>query len=230
MWVGTKGGLSRFDGVRFTTFDDRDKTQLRENEVWDLAESADGTLWIATYGGGLSRLKDGKFTVFTTADGLVNDFVSTVAVDNEGSVWIGTEGGISRFRDGRFVNYTTHDGVNIPAVRGLFSDGDGSVWIGTTRGTIYRFADGSLRAQNFDGPNPHTDVSAFARDHENSMWFVTLDGLYRVKDGRSTRYSTDDGLLSNRMRTIGLGPDGTIWIGSTHGLTAYRQGAFTSYD
>ena len=39
-WLGTKGGVSRFDGVRFTTFDDRDKTQLRESEVWALAEGA----------------------------------------------------------------------------------------------------------------------------------------------------------------------------------------------
>ena len=70
-------------------------------------------------------------------------------------------------------------------------------------------------------------MSRASRDHENGMWFVTLDGLFRVKDGRSTRYSTDDGLLSNRMRTSVLGPDGTIWIGSTHGLTTYRHGAFT---
>ena len=230
LWIGTKGGLSRFDGVRFTTFDDRDKTQLRENEVWDLAESADGTLWIATYGGGLSRLKDGKFTVFTTADGLINDFVSRVVVDKEGSVWIGTEGGLSRFRDGRFVNYSTSDGVTRSAIRGLFSDTDGSVWIGTVEGNIYRFANGYVRVQHFDGPKPRGEVLEMVRDSENAIWFATLDGLFRLKDGRSTRFSTDDGLPSNRMRKVMLGPDGTIWIGSTHGLTAYRQGAFTSYN
>ena len=230
LWVGTKGGLSRFDGVRFTTFDDRDKTQLRENEVWDLAESADGTLWIATYGGGLSRLKDGKFTVFTTADGLINDFLSRVIVDNEGTVWIGTEGGLSRFRDGRFVNYTMNDGHVNPGIRGLFSDTDGSIWIGTIQGAIYRFKDGYVRPQRFDGPAPDGEVWGMVKDRENAIWFATLDGVFRVKDGRSTRYSTDDGLPSNRCREIMIGPDGTIWIGSSHGLSAYRDGKFTSYN
>ena len=135
LWLGTKGGVSRFDGVRFTTFDDRDKTQLRESEVWALAEASDGSLWIGTYGGGLSRLKDGKFTVYTTADGLVSNYVSSILADeNDGSVWIGTEAGLSRFQHGRFVTYTSKDDP-APAVRVLHRDTDGSLWIGTIRGS-----------------------------------------------------------------------------------------------
>ena len=73
MWIGTKGGLARFDGVHFTIFDDRDTSQLRENEIWALEEGDDSSLWIGTYGGGLSRLKNGKFTIYTTKDGLIGD-------------------------------------------------------------------------------------------------------------------------------------------------------------
>src|SRR6266852_639364 len=74
IWIGTSAGVSRFDGVRFTTFDDRDKNQLRENEVWALAEGDDASLWIGT-DGGLSQLKNGCFTNYTVKDGLAYNVV-----------------------------------------------------------------------------------------------------------------------------------------------------------
>ncbi|HKY21413.1 MAG TPA: two-component regulator propeller domain-containing protein [Vicinamibacterales bacterium] len=229
IWVGTKGGIARFDGVRFTTYGNRQNTQLRENEIWTMAETDDGSLWIGTYGRGLSRLKDGKLTVYTTAQGLVNNFVSSVAADKDGAVWIGTDVGLSRFQDGRFVNYTAKDGLVNPTVRALLRDADGTLLIAAWNGAIYRFAGGRIREEHFEGPQPRAEVSTLIRDRNNVLWIATLDGLLMVKDGRSTRYSVDDGLPSNRIRALTLGPDGTLWIGSTNGLTTHRDGLFTSY-
>jgi ligand-binding sensor domain-containing protein len=46
LWIGTRGGVARFDGVRFTSVDDRIPGQLRESEVWALAEDRDSALWV----------------------------------------------------------------------------------------------------------------------------------------------------------------------------------------
>jgi signal transduction histidine kinase/ligand-binding sensor domain-containing protein/CheY-like chemotaxis protein len=230
LWIGTMGGLSRFDGVHFTTFDDHDKRQLRETEIWALVEGDDASLWIGVFGGGLSRFKDGRFTVYTTREGLINDFVTSLCRDRDGGIWIGTDGGLSRFKDGRFTNYTVKDGLEHDAIRGLYTDSDGSVWVGTKLGGLDRITGGTIQAPRAEGELPTTEVSAFYRDRDQALWIASSDGLFRLKDGRVARYTTRDGLSSNKIHFIDRDQKGHLWIGTANGLDRYGSGTFASYD
>ena len=222
LWVGTKGGVARFDGVRFTVFDDSDKSQLRENEVWALAEGHDGSVWIATYGGGVSRYHDGKFTLYTVADGLASDYATALLGTGGGEMWIGTDRGISRFRDGKFETLSAPQGLVNEAVRSLFRDRDGSrdgaVWVGTVKGGISVFRNGRFETPTFTGEAPTAQVSGMFRDVRGALWLATSDGLFRLRDGRLTRYSTTDGLSANRVRRVLEGPKGSLWIVTMNGL------------
>src|SRR5262245_34052764 len=59
LWLGTYGGLARFDGVRFVTYDSANTESLHSNGIQTLREGRDGSLWIGTNNGGLTRYRDG---------------------------------------------------------------------------------------------------------------------------------------------------------------------------
>jgi len=230
LWVATKGGFARFDGVRFTVYDGRSKDQLRENEVRVLTETPDGSLWIGTFGGGVSRFQNGRLTTYTVRDGLINDFVIFMCHDAEGGIWIGTDGGVSRFHNGQFRNFTVEEGLPHEALNSLYADRDGSILMSSSRGGIVRFRDGKLHPETIAGLNPSLDVKAFCRDREQALWLATYDGLYRFKDGKTTRYATEDGLPSERITRLHEDGLGNLWIGTSGGLARYRDGRFDFYE
>ncbi len=116
LWFGTEDGLNRFDGYSFKVFqhDPGDPASLSHNWIWSLYEDGAGTLWVGTYGG-LNRMDRtrGRFTRYTTRDGLPNNTVRCIVEDHRGRLWLGTRNGLSRFDKATetFTNYDTDDGL-----------------------------------------------------------------------------------------------------------------------
>ena len=89
-----------FRAGRFTLY-----PELAQSPVINLYEDRAGSLWIGTFSGGISQFKDGRFTTWTTKEGLANNHVLSFYEDRWGSLWIGTHGGgLSRFKDGKFTS------------------------------------------------------------------------------------------------------------------------------
>lgn len=228
LWLGTYGGLARFDGVRFVTYDSGNTEALHSNGVQALQEGRDGALWIGTSGGGLTRLRDGRFTSYGTSDGLASDIVRVLHEDREGALWIGTNDGLSALRDGRFTTYGTKDGLSNGVVRAITEDTEGALWIGTNGGGLDRFQDGRFTHTTVRDGLPSDFVFALLPARDGTLWIGTNGGgLARRREGRIEVFTTRDGLPSNIVWSLHEDALGTLWVGTYGGgLARFRDGKF----
>ncbi|WP_219341298.1 ligand-binding sensor domain-containing protein, partial [Nevskia soli] len=146
LWLGTFGGLARFDGIRFTTFSTANTPGMKSNRVLSLCEARDGTLWMGAESGEIMSYKDGAATTYTVGDGLPGGYVWALRADGAGTLWIGTQHGLARFRDGKFTTFGPRDGAPAGAVWSIDDeDGAGRLWLGTDMGLV-RFENGKFTA------------------------------------------------------------------------------------
>ncbi len=78
-----------------------------------------------------------NWTVFTTADGLINDEILSIAGDSDGNIWFGTKGGVSKLSNSVWTSYSTTDGLAGSTVYAIALDTDGSLWFGTDKGVSH---------------------------------------------------------------------------------------------
>lgn len=149
IWVGTTGGVVRYDtrDDSFKLFDT--KNGLLSNGMFFVGKVKD-KLAVGTYGGGLSLLdeKTGKWQTYNVPEGLGDAFVYDVITAKNGDIWIATWSGANRVRGGDLDNrskwdlYTvdnTKGGLPNDWVYGLAEGKNGDIWL-ATEGGMARFA------------------------------------------------------------------------------------------
>ncbi|MGB8730225.1 MAG: two-component regulator propeller domain-containing protein, partial [Candidatus Sulfotelmatobacter sp.] len=174
IWIGTFGGLARFDGERFTVFDSANTPGFGSDQIVSLYESRSGALWIGTVDDGLIRLQDGVATTYTERDGLPNRWVTSIRGDVEGNVWINTAGGgTAHFAGTKLEAYPTHRGK---AVREFFLQArDGSMWFRCGQDVVRFAADGSVATLHSTTPS----VFLVHEARDGSVW-IALRDQYRL--------------------------------------------------
>ena len=228
LWVGTAGGLVRFDGLNFTLIGDETAPGLKDARVTALLEDRAGVLWIGTQGGGVFRLHHAAAERLTTVEGLADNAVTSLAEDTAGTVWLGTQRGLNRWRNQRLELFASNILRAGDAVVALHAGRSGAMWV-TTRAEVYKLQ-GEV-AELFRLANSPPDSAGELRgayeDRAGNLWTYSATFLLNLSQDR--RYNAFRSLdpASSRVWTISEQDDGTFWIGTSgRGLVRFFQGRF----
>ena len=248
VWVGTNNGLALFNpqSEKFITFKhiEGNENSLLSDQILDIKQMKDGTLWICTNMGGVSilNLRENTFispekitfsniTVTNDNHGLSGPNARSIIQDSFGNIWIGNyRGGVD------FISYAQplfntiaytiekQGKINNKQVWGLWADNH-QIWLGG-EGELGIFEKGK-KTKKFSlhecRLHPQTHINVIYQDKQERLWLGTYKNgilLYTPKDGRITRIG-DKGSEFLDICSFSEDINGKIWIGTQTGIYSY---------
>jgi signal transduction histidine kinase/ligand-binding sensor domain-containing protein/DNA-binding response OmpR family regulator len=225
LWVGTGGGVGRFDGVRFMTFHRRNTPAMDADKVRVVTAASDGSLWIGLESGSVVRRNANRFDRYERKDGVARADVRAIAEDRQGRIWIGTSAGLLRADTGKLSVAPEAAGLRSRDVHSVSIDRNGRLWIGTAEGPAVLEKGGFVHLNH---PAVAFPISSICEDRSGNFWFGTSDrGLVRHSNREFAMFGADQGLPSARVRSILEDRAGNLWVGTSAGLTRYENGRFS---
>jgi ligand-binding sensor domain-containing protein len=227
LWIGTSGGLLRFDGAQFVLYSRDNVKALTDNNIFCLTVSTDGSLWIGSEGGGLIRYRDGQFRSFSTADGLLNSFVRAVYQDSKGQIWVGTDNGLFRIRNEHLERFDNTPEIPALAVHAIYEDSRGGLWVGGSR--LLRLTGNTSSEYHFSGGYSQNRVKSIIEGRDGIMWVGTVSGLQKMFPRSTVARFTRVEEVHGTVRVLRQTTDGALWAGTVgNGVYILRGGHFTN--
>lgn len=185
---------------------------LPQSQVYDIAEDHNGNLWLATRGGGIAKFDGVKFKVFTTQDGLINNFASAIFHDSKENIWVGTSNGVSLYNGIRFRNYKLEGESFKVSVSSITENKKQELFFGTDNGVYKRTGGQNLNVSKEIGLTGNSILDVFVDDAQN-LWVAHNKGFTRFKEGDINHFA-DDALRSVSPQCFTEGVHQNIWVGT----------------
>ena len=203
------------------------ENQLPQGTVLSIAQSKDGSIWLATYGG-LVHHSGAEFDVIDprVAPVLKSTAITAVYVDRNGTLWVGTlNNGLYR-RRGRELEPVALP-ADIKSVFGIVEDRGGALWLTTNAGVARMGAKGIRLLGEESGFPPRAFYHAILADAAGGVWIAVDDvGVVHWLNGHAELFDTRRGLPTNAVHSLAIDHAGTVWVGTQAGPARYRDGHF----
>ena len=182
IWISSSAyGLFRYNKTTRQTEILSEKNGLPNNRVIKIIFDKQGNLWGGTYRNGVFQISDGKFTCFSTTEGLYSNSSTAIMQYSENEFWIANEKGtINILKDGNITKLHTKIPIQSPQIKHMFKDSKGCVWISTYGGLLKICHDKEI-IYNTQNGFPDNFIRKTFEDLNGNIWICTnRSGLVKI--------------------------------------------------
>jgi ligand-binding sensor domain-containing protein len=193
-----------------------------QSEITAVVQTPDGYLWLGTEFG-LVRFDGVKAVQWRPPANqeLPSNFIFSLLVSRDGTLWIGSVGGLASWKDGKVTQYPELAGRDIFK---LLEDREGTVWVSggsVTGGRLCAIRNSSVQCFGDDGSLGRAVFNLY-EDSKGNLWAGVKDGFWRWKPGPPEFFSLPG--EPDGIQCFGEDNDGTLLIGWNNGLHRFVNG------
>jgi ligand-binding sensor domain-containing protein/two-component sensor histidine kinase len=223
IWCGTLGGLSKFDGRKFTSYSQQHG--LPGNQITCIAEDGTGRMLLGLPGA-LAILDQGEITAHHLPEGFEEKQVNDIVMDGE-RIWLCTSAGMLAFDKGEFSTLPVDHVASKGHVKRLFERN--GAWVYAMREQIVAVSESG--SEVLFAPEEGHYIFDVELDSNGDLWIACKDqGVVKLRqDGSVMNLNMAAGLLSSTITHIEIDSEGKLWLSSEHGLAMYDGEEFHNY-
>jgi diguanylate cyclase (GGDEF)-like protein len=227
IWIGSEGrGVARIEPRTLTARWFGEAEGLTGKHIYNLRFDREQRLWAATEAG--LFLASAPYRSFSRVAELPPTRMWAIVQQTDGTLWAGGDSGLFEFVSGRWKTFTQADGLSSTGVLSLCAGPGGILWVGYEFGggidRVHPQAGGVVIEKSVQRAGTDSMIYFLEYDATGRLWAGTQRGVDIWDGARWSHYDMNDGLVWDDCDTDGFAqePDGTIWIGTSGGLSRFR--------
>jgi len=228
IWLATFGGLVRFDGIAFTTYNRSNTEGMRSDRILHLFEDSKGTIWLATEKG-LLKFENGEMTSYLIKNDSFVYSPSMMREDSKGTIWFMAYGTTFKVKGDSVVQADILQD-SVLAQKAVRSEH--GVWLAHEKEIFRTYQDQVIQIADLSSDLNNIIVDFVELPKHSGEFFIATagDGVIHYKNEKLVFYNASDGLKSRYTWNFYLDSKQNLWVSSYLGISRWNGSGFTPLE